>query len=284
MLIDGRQKALGGFSVRRVLPYAKKRMVGPFIFLDHMGPAQLKAGQGMDVRPHPHIGLSTLTYLFEGQIVHRDSLGVEKEIRPGAVNWMTAGRGVVHSERSSLESRSRPQTMHGIQTWIALPLEAEDVDPSFDHYPEVPEFSENGFEVALVGGRWNGLVSPVKTYSPLTYLAMSNRAHSKWESARPAGQELALYVVEGGADVDGLIVQAGQLAVLPDGEGALRFRAAPDSKILIIGGEAFKEPRYMYWNFVASSEERLERAKQQWREQAFGRVPGESEFIPLPET
>jgi redox-sensitive bicupin YhaK (pirin superfamily) len=283
LVLDGKTKDLGsGFHVRRLLPEARRRSVGPFVFFDHMGPVDFEIGNGIDVRPHPHIGLSTLTYLFEGSIVHRDTLGVEMEIRPGAVNWMTAGSGVAHSERSSQEARASPQRLHGLQLWVALPKALEETKPSFDHYPasEIPEFSVQGCVVRVVVGDFEKHVSQVRASSPITYLDLDLASGGRFQMARPE-HELAVYVVSGNLELDSLRVSSGSLAVLKAGS-TLSLFALEKTRAVIIGGEPLAEPRHIWWNFVSSSRERIELAKQDWARGAFGSIRGETEFIPLP--
>ena len=284
LVIDQRRKDLGGFEVGRVLPYAKRRMIGPFIFFDHMGPADFKAGFGkeVDVRPHPHIGLSTLSYLFDGAMTHRDSVGVTQPIRPGEVNWMTAGRGITHSERFET-LREHGGRMDGIQTWIALPVEDEEIDPSFDHYaPEVlPTFEENGLWGRLIAGEAFGVKSPVKTHSPMFYVHwhLTAGARAQLPAEYP---ERAAYVAKGMVEVDGRQYHEGQMMVFLPGEPVL-LTAVSDAVVMSLGGEPVG-PRLIDWNFVSSSKDRLEQAKADWR---AGRMKlpdaDDKEFIPLPE-
>lgn len=285
LFISSKEKDLGGgFIVRRALPVMQRRMVGPFIFFDHMGPVELEVGHGMDVRPHPHIGLSTLTYLFEGEAVHRDTLGFEQVIRPGAVNWMTSGRGIAHSERSAQEARAQRQRLHGIQTWLALPIEHEEVEPSFHHHPEknIPEISFNGMKVKIIAGEFEGQRSPVAVFSPTTYLEVQLEKSKTFEM-NGEGQDLAVYLVSGRILVNGTDLQVGQLAVLKSGARP-QISCHENSRFLILGGKPFAEQRHVFWNFVSSRKERIEQAKQDWLEQRFGRIRGETEFIPLPAT
>jgi redox-sensitive bicupin YhaK (pirin superfamily) len=271
---------LGEFDVRRVLPAAERRMVGPFVFLDHMGPAVFPPGQGIAVRPHPHIGLATITYLFEGEIVHRDSLGVRQLIQAGAVNLMTAGRGIVHSERASddLHLTSR---LHGIQSWIALPLELEEMEPTFLHYPasSLPEMSTDGCTVRVIMGSAYGLQSPVLTYSPTLYLEAKLPESAKLELLDEAA-ERAVYVVSGRVAIGGNAYGEGTLALLRGGS-TVPLEAETEARVIVIGG-ASVGPRHIWWNFVSSSEARIERAKRDWAEMRMGRVPGDDELIPLP--
>lgn len=282
LTIQPRVRSLGEFDVRRVLPSAKRRMVGPFVFLDHMGPAVFPPGQGIAVRPHPHIGLATITYLFEGEILHRDSLGYRQLIQAGAVNLMTAGHGIVHSERAS-DDLAVTSRLHGIQSWIALPLELEEIEPTFLHYPAttLPERWIDGCRVRVIMGSAYGLQSPVLTYSPTLYL----------EATLPAGGELvlldeakerAVYVVAGSVAIGADVYAEGTLAVLREGATA-PLRAATEARVIIVGG-APVGPRHIWWNFVSSSEARIERAKRDWADMRMGTVPGDDEFIPLPES
>lgn len=270
--------------MRRVLPYAKQRMVGPFIFFDHMGPAEFGVGEGIDVRPHPHIGLATVTYLFEGEIIHRDSLGSLQAITPGAVNWMTAGKGIAHSERTGIHERGHLHHAHGIQSWVALPKEAEECEPEFFHHPagSLPEIDMPGVKLRLIAGKAYGHIAPVKTYSPLFYVEAHMEAGSVL--SLPSGySKNALYVIAGDVSIGGETVAPINMAVLTPGEKTLT--AQSPAHVMLLGGEPFPEPRYIFWNFVSSSEMRLEQAKRDWKEGRFGKIPGDDkEFIPLPET
>ena len=280
LTIEPRVRSLGELDVRRVLPAAKRRMVGPFVFLDHMGPAVFAPGQGIAVRPHPHIGLATITYLFEGEIMHRDSLGVSQLIQAGAVNLMTAGRGIVHSERASddLEKTSR---LHGIQSWIALPLDLEEMEPTFLHYPasSLPEMSTDGCTVRVIMGSAYGLQSPVLTYSPTLYLEATLRTSARLAVLDEAA-ERGVYVVSGRVEIDGNDYAEGTLAVLRSG-ATVPLAAKTDARVIVIGGTSVG-PRHIWWNFVSSSEARIERAKRDWAEMRMGRVTGDDEYIPLP--
>jgi redox-sensitive bicupin YhaK (pirin superfamily) len=282
-VIDPRVHDLGGFSVRRVLPHLHARRVGPFVFFDHMGPATFPPGQGIDVRPHPHIGLATVTYLFEGAIQHRDSLGFVQTIRPGDVNWMTAGRGIVHSERSPAEERAAGHRLHGIQVWVALPQEAEEADPSFHHHGAVslPAFERDGVALRLVVGSAFGERSPALTYSPMFYLGAEFRAGTTL--GLPAEhEERAVYAADAPLTIDGTVLAPGQLAVLEAGRD-VEIAATDPARAVLFGGAALDGDRHLWWNFVSSSRERIERAKAEWLGKRFGEVPGETEFIPLPE-
>lgn len=281
LVIQPKAKDLGGFTVRRVLPSRDRQMVGPFIFFDHMGPAEFPPGEGIQVRPHPHIGLATVTYLFEGEIVHRDDLGFVQPIRPGAVNLMTAGRGIVHSERAGddLDTTSR---LHGIQSWMALPEEEQECDADFVHYAagDLPAFEQEGVRVTVIIGEIFGQASPVAVRVPMLYLELRMPAGSEIEV--PADyEERAAYVVAGDVRVDDESYGAGLMAVACPGK-ALRLVATEDSHVMIVGG-AHMGKRHIWWNFVASSKERIEQAKNDWAEGRFGKIPGETEFIPLPE-
>lgn len=280
LTIYPKKKDLGEFTVRRVLPAREKRMVGPFVFFDHMGPAEFPPGQGIAVRPHPHIGLATITYLFEGQIMHRDSLGFAQPIECGAVNLMTAGKGIVHSERAGddLDTTSR---LHGIQSWMALPKELEEIDPAFDHYPAdtLPELQIDGATIRIIMGEAYGETSPVKLYSPTIYLECVLPSGAQFRT--PEGfDEVAVYVVSGDVRLDAESYTEGAMLVLRAG-GTATLQAAADSRLMIIGGEPLGE-RHIVWNFVSSSRERIEKAKDDWRDGNFAMVPGDDEFIPLP--
>ena len=280
LTIEPRVRSLGEFDVRRVLPAAKRRMVGPFVFLDHMGPAVFPPGHGIAVRPHPHIGLATITYLFEGEIVHRDSLGIRQLIQPGAVNLMTAGRGIVHSERAR-EDVAVTSRLHGIQSWIALPLDLEETEPTFLHYAasSLPELAVDGCTVRVIIGSAYGLQSPVLTYSPTLYFEASLAANAKLAVLDEAA-ERGVYVVAGRVEVGGEAYGEGTLAVLRGGV-TVPLVAKTDARVIVIGGSSVG-PRHIWWNFVSSSEARIERAKQDWAEMRMGSVPGDDEFIPLP--
>jgi len=273
-----------GFQVRRALPSAHRRMVGPFIFFDQMGPITLSAGDGLDVRPHPHIGLATVTYLLEGEILHRDSLGSVQSIRPGAVNWMTAGHGIVHSERTAQDVRAAGGPLFGLQTWVALPKAHEETDPAFFHHgaDAIPQADAEGVTMRVVAGSCDGMTSPVRTFSDMLYadLVMVDGARYKLTTEHV---ERAIYVITGALAVEGQEggFAAGELVILkPDAEIVLR--ALGPTRIMLVGGEPLGEPRNIYWNFVSSSAERIEQAKADWRADRFPRVPGETEFIPLP--
>jgi len=284
LMIVPRSVDLGGFSVRRALPHAKRRLVGPFIFFDHFGPAEFRAGDGVDVRPHPHIGLATVTYLFDGEIMHRDSLGTAAAIRPGEINWMTAGRGIVHSERTAPERRVGGERLHGLQCWVAMPAGDEELAPSFAHHEQadLPLVAGDGKSVRVVAGSLYGQRSPVPTLSDTIF------ADAKLEPAAvlpidAAAEERALYIVSGEIDIAGDRFASGQLLVFRPGD-ALTVTAASTARVVLVGGAAMDGPRHIWWNFVSSRKERIEQAKADWKLRRFDSVPGdESEFIPLPE-
>jgi redox-sensitive bicupin YhaK (pirin superfamily) len=283
MVLSGHARDVDGFSALRALPALTRKHVGPFVFFDHLGPSVLPVGRGFDVRPHPHIGLATVTYVLEGEIMHRDSLGFQQVIRPGAVNWMTSGRGIVHSERTPVELRQTGSGLHVAQLWVALPQDHEEMAPEFHHHPAdtLPELELNGVTVRVLAGSAYGKVSPVRIFSPLFYA----------EAALPAGSSLSLpeeheqrgvYVLTGALSHQGEHFPMRQLAIFKAG-GTPTLRAEADSRILLFGGAPPDGPRYVEWNFVSSSLERIEQAKRDWQAGNFPKVPGdEIEFIPLP--
>ncbi len=283
-ILEARSHDIGGLTVGRVLPAIAHRMVGPFIFFDHMGPAVLPAGSGLDVRPHPHIGLATVTYLFEGEIIHRDSLGSQQPIRPGDINWMTAGAGIVHSERTGPEQRARGSRLHGLQLWVALPAQHEETAPHFQHHAAetLPTLEHAGAEVRLLAGEAYGRRAPVTTFSPLFYADVSLLAGTEFP-VTDEYSERAAYVVQG--DVACARERAGPGRMLLFAAGAaVALRTTHGARLVLIGGEPVGE-RHIYWNFVASSRERIEQAKRDWREGRFPKIPGDDlEFIPLPES
>ncbi len=279
-----RAKDLGGFTVRRVLPALERRAVGAFVFLDHMGPTEFPAGAGIDVRPHPHIGLATVTYLFTGRIIHRDSLGSVQPIVAGDVNWMTAGRGIVHSERSDMADRARPQRLHGLQLWVALPQSHEETEATFAHHEaaSLPLLDRPGLQVRVVAGSAFGLSSPVQTLSPLFFADVTLAAGETLTLDAPYA-ERAAYIVEGGISIEGVSFAAGRLTDFRPGAG-VTVTAEADTRLAFLGGEPLDAPRHLWWNFVSSSKDRIERAKAEWKNDRFGvQIPGETEFIPLPE-
>jgi redox-sensitive bicupin YhaK (pirin superfamily) len=282
-VIVPRARDLGGFAVRRALPSARRQMVGPFIFWDQMGPAEFLLGQGMDVRPHPHIGLATVTYLFRGEVMHRDSLGTVIPIRPGALNVMTAGRGIVHSERTDAAARQRGAELFGIQAWVALPRSHEEGEPAFVHYAEtaLPVIAGEGVSLRLIAGEALGARSPVALPMATLY-ADATLAAGAALPLDPAYEERAVYTVEGEIDIAGDHFGPGQLLVFRPGD-RITLRAATAARLMLLGGEPMDGPRHIWWNFVSSRRERIEQAKADWAAGRFAGVPGESEFIPLPE-
>jgi len=276
-----------GFTVRRALPSSRRRMVGPFIFLDQMGPEILHPGKALDVAPHPHIGLATVTYLFEGEAMHRDSLGVRQRIRPGDVNWMTAGRGIAHSERTPPELRGTGSRIFGIQSWVALPVRDEESAPTFAHYDEkeLPTIEGEGKHVRLIAGSLFGAQSPVRTLSEMFYADAMLEGGARIP-VPVDHEERAVYIVQGSVEIDGDggAFEEGQLLVLkPGAEVTLTASAGSPARLLLLGGAAMDGPRHIWWNFVSSSRERIEQAKADWRAGRFAPVPDETEFIPLPD-
>ncbi len=278
-----RARDIGGFEVRRALPHARRQMVGPFIFFDQMGPVRFAAGQGMDVRPHPHIGLATVTYLFEGRIMHRDSEGNALEITPGAMNLMTAGRGIAHSERTPAQARQGGEPMWGIQSWIALPARLEETEPSFQHFDaaRLPLVAGPGFEARIIAGSAFGARSPVQSGAEWLYADVSVAAGASLP-LDPEQEERAVYVVDGAIDIAGETFDASRLLVFRPGD-RITIRARERARLMLLGGTAMEGPRYIWWNFVSSRRERIEQAKEDWKAGRFKPVPGESESIPLPE-
>jgi redox-sensitive bicupin YhaK (pirin superfamily) len=282
-MIVARTGDIGGFQVRRALPSVKRRMVGPFVFLDQMGPAEFLIGHGLDVRPHPHIGLATVTYLFEGEIMHRDSLGTVQAIRPGAVNWMTAGRGIAHSERTAPELRTQGFNLFGIQAWVALPSNAEETAPDFIHHPAstLPIIQSEGKTVRVIAGSLYGEASPVETPTATFYADAALEAGAR--IPLPAEhEERAVYVAQGKIDIAGDTFEEGQLLVFRPGD-EITITALESARVMLLGGEPMDGPRHIWWNFVSSSQERIEQAKADWKAGRFGAVPDDNEFIPLPE-
>lgn len=282
-VVEPRPRDIGGLEVRRVLPAKQRPSVGPFVFFDQIGPAELAPGSGIDVRPHPHIGLATVTYLFAGTIVHRDSLGSLQPIEPGAVNWMTAGRGIVHSERSDAELRKRRQKLYGIQIWIALPKRHEETDPDFTHYASasLPLIDGEGKTIRIIAGSLFGKESPVKTFSRLFYAdALCQPGASL--SLSNEHEERAIYLLEGNVEIAGQRFAPGRLLVFSPGDH-VTLEAVSPARVLLFGGELLDGPRHLWWNFVSSSPARIEQAKADWKAGRFAQVPGDLEFIPLPE-
>ncbi len=281
LLLEPVTHELGEFTVRRTLPNKRRQRIGPFIFFDHMGPADFPPGTGVNVRAHPHIGIATITYLFEGEILHRDSLGCVQAIRPGAVNWMTAGKGIVHSEKVSDELKASGQHLHGLQTWVALPLESEEIEPRFEHYAAdvIPAVDVDGATVRVIIGAAYGVSSPVATESDTLYAEVNLEPGAAL--ALPDAEELGVYVVDGSIAINGEPVAAGVLAVLKSNSTAA-VEAKTAARVMLCGGASLAGDRIVWWNFVSSSRERLELAKRDWRDKRFPNVPGETDFIPLP--
>lgn len=287
LILSGHAKDLGGgFTVRRLLPAAQRRSVGPFIFFDHFGPVAEAPGTNHDVRPHPHIGLATVTYLFDGAMTHRDSLGTVQDILPGAINWMTAGRGIVHSERKPRSLQNQPFTNHGLQLWAALPQAHEEAPPSFTHTPaeRIPQLGVGDATVRVLIGSAFGATSPVATFAPTLYLDIQLGAGGAVDL--PALMpEMAVYGVDNDLFVDGQGLPARQMATLAAADGrqeATRISASAPARLVVIGGQPLDGPRHMWWNFVSSRKERIDQAAQDWQQGRMGQVPDETEFIPLP--
>jgi redox-sensitive bicupin YhaK (pirin superfamily) len=283
LIIEERAANIGNFLVGRLLPFREKRMVGPFIFLDHMGPARMDEHQSFDVAPHPHIGLSTLTYLFEGSILHKDSLGTEMEIRPGAVNWMSAGKGIVHSERTPPHLRNSPKILHGLQIWVALPKELEEMNPSFTHIDEkdIPHWEQDGISFKLIAGEALGKKSAVPVHSKLYFLELKSSAKNKVSIGHSLFGESALYILDGSITCEGNSFHSKQILVAKNST-LCEFEMDANTTVCIFGGEPFAEERFIDWNFVATNKELIEQAKQKWLAQQFEKVPGEIDFVPLP--
>ena len=283
MVIAPRSRDLGGFEVRRALPHADRRMVGPFIFFDQMGPARFAPGHGMDVRPHPHIGLATVTYLFDGRVMHRDSEGNALEITPGAMNLMTAGRGIVHSERSPATARFAGEKLYGIQSWVALPEKVEEIAPSFQHFDQgdLPVVEDTGVHARIIGGKAFGASSPVKTHSDWLYVELMLEPGAS-APLDPDHEERGIYVVEGEVEIAGSRFEGPQLLIFRPGD-RITIKAIRRARLMLLGGATMDSQRYIWWNFVSSSEARIEQAKEDWKAGRFASVLGETEFIPLPE-
>jgi redox-sensitive bicupin YhaK (pirin superfamily) len=283
LIIEERAADIGNFMVGRLLPFRQKRMVGPFAFIDHMGPAKMTAQQNLDVPPHPHIGLSTLTFLFEGSIVHKDSLGTEVEIEPGAVNWMTAGRGIVHSERTPQRLRSKDKTLHGLQIWVALPQSLEDMSPEFSHVEkdDIPSWFENGVEIRLIAGQAFGKTSPVPVYSELYFIELKSKGEASVDMGEHLYGESALYILQGQVENDGHAYNPKQILIAKDAT-LCTFTMKANTTVYIFGGKAFPEERHIHWNFVSSSKAKIQEARKMWKNQEFDKVPGETDFVPLP--
>ncbi|GAA3730380.1 MULTISPECIES: pirin family protein [Flavobacterium] len=284
LIIEERAANIGNFMVGRLLPFREKRAVGPFVFIDHMGPAHLSDHENMDVPPHPHIGLSTLTFLFEGSIMHRDSLGTELEIKPGAVNWMTAGKGIVHSERTPEYLRHSDKMLHGLQIWVALPKELEQMEPNFTHVEadNIPAWEENGVSFKLIAGEAFGKKSPVPVYSPLYFIEIKSKEAQKINIGKDLFGESGLYILEGSIKNGEHTYDPRQILITTEAS-LCEFEIAANSTVYIFGGEPFPEEHFIFWNFVSSDKNLIEKAKIDWTNQTFPKVPGETEFVPLPE-
>ena len=284
LIIEERPANIGNFMVGRLLPFRGKRMVGPFIFIDHMGPATLSESENMDIGPHPHIGLSTLTYLFEGAMMHRDSLGTSVEITPGQVNWMTAGSGIVHSERTPDALRGKPKTLHGLQIWVALPDHLEEMQPEFFHASEdaIPQWETNGVHFKLIAGETLGHKSPVPVYSPLYLIELKSTTRQTIDLGNELFGESGIYILEGALESDGHSFGPKQLLVSKETK-MCSFELAENTTIYIFGGEPFTKERLIFWNFVATTQTLIDQAKERWIAQTFPKIPGETGFIPLPE-
>jgi len=284
LIIEERAANIGNFMVGRLLPFRQKRAVGPFVFIDHMGPESLKANENFDIAPHPHIGLSTLTYLFEGAIMHRDSIGSEIEIRPGAVNWMTAGKGVVHSERTPDRLRGETKRLHGLQIWVALPKELEEMDPQFFHIEanDIPSWQDGDLSFKLIAGNAFDRKSPVPVHSNLFMIEIKSRTSQLLDIGNHLFGESALYILNGHIKSEGNEFGPRQILIANDSQ-LCSFEIGENTTIYLFGGDPFPEERYINWNFVSSSKERLEQAKEDWIADRFPPVPGETEKTPYPE-
>ncbi|QYJ67552.1 pirin family protein [Flavobacterium litorale] len=283
LIIKERPSDIGNFLVGRLLPFREKRMVGPFSFIDHMGPAALNDHENLDVGPHPHIGLSTLTYLFEGSIMHRDSLGTVIEIKPGQVNWMTAGKGIVHSERTPDYLRNSEKKLHGLQIWVALPKHLETMEPTFAHITEdeMPVWDNNGVQIKLIAGEAFGKKSAVPVYSPLYFIELKSKEKTTLNIGNDLYGESAMYILKGSVTIEGNTYNPKQLLVAKEAS-LCEFTINENTTIYIFGGEPFDEPRHIYWNFVASTREAIEDAKQRWEAKEFPSIPNETGYVPLP--
>ncbi len=283
MIIEERPADIGNFLVGRLLPFRGKRMVGPFIFIDHMGPANLSDHQNIDIGPHPHIGLSTLTFLFEGAIMHRDTLGMSVEITPGQVNWMTAGKGIVHSERTPEHLRHTDKQLHGLQIWVALPKHLEQMDPEFFHAEagDIPAWTDNGVQYKLIAGEVLGKKSPVPVYSKLFLLEIKTTEQQDITIGKDLFGEAGMYILEGSVSSEGQAFGPKQILVAKESQ-LCQFTMAANTTIYLFGGESFPEERFIYWNFVATNLDLIEAAKEKWREQSFPKIEGETGFVPLP--
>lgn len=284
LIIEERSVSIGSFMVGRLLPFREKRMVGPFAFIDHMGPISLKDEKNLDVPPHPHIGLSTLTYLFEGAIMHRDSIGTEVEIKPGAVNWMTAGKGIVHSERIPDRFKSSDMKLHGLQIWVALPKALEGMEPSFAHVDadQLPSWQQDGVQLRLIAGEAFGRKSAVPVYSPLYFIEIKSKARQKVNLDGNLFGESGLYILHGNIYSEGHTYDPKHILIAKD-TTLCEFEMDENTTVFIFGGDPFPEHRFIDWNFVSSDKSVIELAKNNWRAQTFPKIKGETEFVPLPQ-
>jgi redox-sensitive bicupin YhaK (pirin superfamily) len=283
LIIEERPRDIGNFLVGRLLPFRTRRMVGPFIFIDHMGPVHMGPDENMDIAPHPHIGLSTLTYLFDGNVIHKDSLGTNIEIKSGQVNWMTAGKGIVHSERTPLYQRGLQKSLHGLQIWVALPKEIEQMEPTFYHADErdLPQWQSDGISYKLIAGSIFERKSPVPVYSPLYFLELKSTTRQSVKIGEELYGEVGLYILDGSIESDGNTYLPKELLVAKDSK-LCEFTMEANSTVYFFGGDPLPEQRFIYWNFVASEQRLIDDAKAKWLAQTFPSVPGETEFIPLP--
>jgi len=283
LIIEERPANIGNFMVGRLLPFREKRMVGPFAFIDHMGPASMSDHENLDVPPHPHIGLSTLTFLFDGEIEHRDSLGTNIVIKPGQVNWMTSGKGIAHSERTPAHLRHTDKYLHGLQIWVALPKALEQMEPEFFHVEEadIPSWEQDSVKIKLIAGEAFGRQSPVPVYCPLYFIEIKSTTRQKLNIGSELFGESALYILEGGIESEGHLFEPRLILIANDAK-LCEFTILENTTVYIFGGEPFPEERFIYWNFVASDKALIEKAKQNWLEQQFEPVPGETDFVPLP--
>lgn len=285
IIIPEKAASIGSFMVGRLLPFIDKRHVGPFVFIDHMGPVAISEEQNVDVPPHPHIGLSTLTFLFEGAIMHRDSTGAVAEIKPGAVNWMTAGKGVVHSERRPERLKNKAYTLHGLQIWIALPKELEQIEPSFVHVEEseLPTWEQDNLQIKLIAGSAFGKESPVPVYSKLYFIEIKSETTQHVKIGEHLYGESGLYILNGSINAEGTSFGTKQLLVAHDSK-LCEFEIEAGTTLYIFGGEELPEPRHINWNFVSSDKETINQAREDWKAQSFPKIPGDDiEFVPLPE-
>lgn len=283
LIIEERAADIGNFMVGRLLPFREKRMVGPFIFIDHMGPVSMDDHHNVDIGPHPHIGLSTLTYLIEGSIMHRDALGMAVEIKPGEVNWMTAGKGITHSERTPDYLRGQNKNLHGLQIWVALPRAQEEMEPVFFHASkeEIPVWTEGDITYKLVAGKALGHQSPVPVYSPLFFLEIKAQSRQTVTVGSELHGEAGMYILEGSVESEGHTYEPKRILVAKD-SSLCSFVVNAGTTIYLFGGEPFPEERFIYWNFVSSNMKRIEKAKDDWSNQRFPKIPGETGFVPLP--